>query len=168
MITGGQGNPYAPPQARVEDVHDASAPLELASLGARLGGAILDVIVLLAVVVPVFIWLDWANDDPSFAESARDSAFSFAVFLAFNAVLLIRRGQTIGKLLVGTRIVRTDGSRAGAARLIGLRYGIGSLLTAHPVYWLVLAYAALDSLLIFRASRKCLHDTIADTIVVRA
>ena len=27
-------------------------------------------------------------------------------------------------------------------------------------------YALVDALLIFRSSRKCLHDTIADTIVV--
>jgi uncharacterized RDD family membrane protein YckC len=29
-------------------------------------------------------------------------------------------------------------------------------------------YGLIDSLLIFRESRRCLHDNIADTIVVKA
>ena len=62
--------------------------------------------------------------------------------------------------------MRSDGSKASLLRLAGLRYFASSLLDLVPVVgWI---YALVDALLIFRDSRKCLHDNIADTIVVRA
>ena len=38
----------------------------------------------------------------------------------------------------------------------------------QPVKTVTGARALVDALLIFRDSRKCLHDNIADTIVVKA
>ena len=62
--------------------------------------------------------------------------------------------------------MRSDGTNATLARLAGLRYFANSVLALIPVVgWL---YALLDVLMIFRESRKCLHDNIADTIVVKA
>jgi uncharacterized RDD family membrane protein YckC len=81
-------------------------------------------------------------------------------------VLLVRHGQTVGKRVLGMRILRSDGTRCSPGRIIGLRYGVGFLLTVIPVVGSL--YALLDALLIFRGSRKCLHDNIADTIVVNA
>jgi uncharacterized RDD family membrane protein YckC len=62
--------------------------------------------------------------------------------------------------------VRSDGSPASFGRIVGLRYLPTSLITLIPVVGMF--YALLDCLLIFRRSRRCLHDNIADTIVVTA
>ena len=42
----------------------------------------------------------------------------FLAYFAINCYLLYRNGQTIGKRLLGIRIVRTDGSRIFAARRV--------------------------------------------------
>ena len=76
------------------------------------------------------------------------------------------RGQTVGKALLGVRIVRSNGERASLAQLLFVRYGVGYVMTiVMPVGQI---YGMVDVLLIFRASRRCLHDLIADTIVVKA
>ena len=87
------------------------------------------------------------------------------IFLLIQGWPLVTRGQTIGKMLCKLRIVRTDGSKADAFRLLGLRYGIGSL--TGVVSGFAMIYGLIDSLLIFRGSRQCLHDTIADTKVIK-
>jgi len=52
-----------------------------------------------------------------------------------------------------------------AFRILGLRYGIGYLANLVPVVGAL--FGLIDCLLIFRQSRRCLHDQIADTIVIR-
>jgi uncharacterized RDD family membrane protein YckC len=88
-----------------------------------------------------------------------------AAFLAINGWLLATRGQTIGKMLLGLRIVRSDGSAASAGKVIGLRYGLCWLLAFIPLVGGL--FGLIDALMIFRADRRCLHDLIADTIVVK-
>jgi uncharacterized RDD family membrane protein YckC len=163
----GQGtNPFAPPVAQVQDMAPASG--ELAGRGARLGAAIIDGV--------AFGLLAWAITGASgvaifTAEPVVNTAYvlayggSMVLFLALQAWLLHQRSQTLGKIALGIRIVRTDGSRATVGRLVGLRllptWFVGLVPVVGPLISLV------DSLLIFRDSRRCLHDDIADTIVVR-
>jgi uncharacterized RDD family membrane protein YckC len=78
----------------------------------------------------------------------------------------VRRGQTVGKAALRVRIVRMDGTRANAWHLFGLRYGVGMVATSIP--FVGLAYGLVDALMIFRDSRRCLHDLIAGTKVVTA
>ena len=97
---------------------------------------------------------------------AETLVISFAIFLLLQGYLLHTRGQTIGKMAMKIRIVRSDGSRASLLRLAGVRYFANSLLAVIPfVGWI---YGLVDALFIFRDSHKCLHDNIADTIVVKA
>jgi uncharacterized RDD family membrane protein YckC len=157
-------NPFAPPVAEVADVVPQGAQV-LGSRGARFGAAIIDVAIQLAVVLGAAFALGWMGDE-SLAGVLRLTLLSFGFFFAAHGWLLLKRGQTIGKALVGLRIVRPDGSPPSAGRLIGLRYVVGTIPTAIPVVGVF--YGIVDALLIFRASRRCLHDSIADTIVVRA
>jgi len=83
-----------------------------------------------------------------------------------HGYLLVTRGQTIGKALLKLRIVRPDGSRASIGRVIGLRYAAPALLNVMPAVGMIFTLG--DVLFIFRESRRCLHDQIADTIVVQA
>ncbi|MGV3663944.1 MAG: RDD family protein [Prosthecobacter sp.] len=83
-----------------------------------------------------------------------------------NVVLLTLRGQTLGKLLLGIQIVRhMDGGRAGFVKAVLLR-GLLFLVVGNLRY-LGLLFLLGDALLIFRQDRRCLHDIVADTRVVR-
>jgi uncharacterized RDD family membrane protein YckC len=167
--TGPEANRFAPPAAHVEDV-DSVASGQLAGRGVRLLAAIVDGL----LVAGVMVLLGWLTAYDAFdpREDAPLSAFATSLGLAFGAYLLLNgwllhsRGQTIAKALFKIKIVRSDGSKPSLLRLAGLRYFVTSLLTLVPLLgWM---FALADCLLIFRDSRKCLHDNIADTIVIRA
>lgn len=160
---------YAPPTAEVADV-SASGEAQLAGRGARLAGAIIDGVILIGLWWVVSLVTPWN------IFSARVTEAGFLTFLGLqllglllfalvNGYLLMTRGQTVGKMLLGMRITRRDGSAASPSRLIGLRYGVGWLLSALP--FVGMFYALIDCLFIFRADRRCVHDLIADTIVVK-
>jgi uncharacterized RDD family membrane protein YckC len=161
-------NPYAMPNAAVADIAPTHLPPELASLGQRLGGAIVDTILILIVVLPVIFMV---LPQTMFAENealagAVSGLFGIAFFLAANGYLLAKHGQTIGKRVAGTRIVRSDYSRATFGRILGLRLLPFWLLGLVPYIGNV--SHLVNALFIFRASRRCLHDDLADTIVVKA
>jgi len=165
-----QGNLYAPPQARVDDVH-AEGELEPAGRGTRLGAAIVDALIYGAVywLMMLFVF------SISFQEMAVVTIGKqvllqiggIVIFVILNGYLLARNGQTIAKKLMNIKIVRSDGSAAGIGRIVLLRLAPLWLMALIPVAGIVVA-GLVDPLLIFRQSRKCLHDTIADTIVVKA
>jgi uncharacterized RDD family membrane protein YckC len=160
---------YAPPTAEVADV-SASGQAQLAGRGARLAGAIIDGVILLGLWWVVGLVTPWNIFSPKMAEAGMAALLGMQLlglllFAIVNGYLLMTRGQTVGKMLLGMRIVRPDGSAASPGRIIGLRYAVGWLLSAVPVVGMV--YALVDCLLIFRADRRCLHDLIADTIVVK-
>jgi uncharacterized RDD family membrane protein YckC len=169
-------NPYAPPQAAVQDVTD-SGDLVLAGRGARLGAAILDgLIVILVMYVPLIVAVK-SSGQALFVNARFNSAGigNFAVLLPVAGLLAVgwlnylyvsRNGQSIAKKIVGIKLVRADGSPVSVARVFWLRNvlntAIGSIPLAGAVYWLV------DALLIFGERRQCMHDKIADTIVINA
>lgn len=174
MSSGMQdNNPFAPPAAHVADVETGernAQGLVLATRWSRFWAALLDVVVLL-LAFAVLAWLTPLNifrktDVQWMGFELREALTNFAIFMAPNVYLLARQGQTLGKSIVGIRIVRSDGSRASLGRLVGLRYAPGSLLAVVPA--LSQVFGIVDALFIFRESRRCLHDLIADTIVVKA
>jgi uncharacterized RDD family membrane protein YckC len=87
-------------------------------------------------------------------------------FFIYSAVLVYRYGQTVGKRVMGIRVVRTDGSRVTFGRFIFLRWL--PLFIVGVIPWIGYISGLLDLLLIFRDSHQCLHDNIADTRVVTA
>jgi uncharacterized RDD family membrane protein YckC len=164
-------NPYAPPRGAVHDV--AGEELELAGRGARLIAAILDGIIagmmiyLPAVIVLVatgaFARLE--SGDPNSTMLATAGFLCLMGFIAWawiTALLVARYGQTMGKRLLEIRVVRSDGSQASLGRIFWLRNAVNVLLGIIPLY------SIIDVLLIFGVRRQCIHDLIADTIVVRA
>ena len=169
MNTAPETNRYAPPTAHVEDV--AGDTPALAGRGARLGAVLLDGVIqgvafFALTLVGLKALMPEAGPGPGVGALALQVVIGFALFGAINGYLLATQGQTVGKKLLGIRVVRSDGSRASLARLIGLRYVLSWVIVIVPVVGVI--YALLDSLMIFRESRKCLHDNLADTIVVKA
>ncbi|MFG6414477.1 RDD family protein [Roseateles sp. DC23W] len=160
---------FAPPQALVADV--ASEGMVLAGRGTRLLAAIVDALIAggvawAALKVPLLDSLAFNAGSPGLGSwRAGSTLLGLGVFLLVQGWPLLARGQTLGKMLLQIRIVRCDGSKPEAWRLLGLRYGIGIATNLNPVVAMV--YGLIDSLLIFRESRQCLHDTIADTKVIK-
>jgi uncharacterized RDD family membrane protein YckC len=163
---------YAPPQAEVDDIEETTAGLVLATRWQRFGATLVDIVVgvaatwAAATVTPWDPWGDNAQRASLWQPMLLDTLVGFALFCVLHGLLLARRGQTIGKAVLGIRIMRSDGSAASLARLLGLRYGSGYALLVIPA--LGQTFGVIDALTIFRASRRCLHDVIADTVVVKA
>jgi uncharacterized RDD family membrane protein YckC len=175
-------NPYAPPQAAVRDIVDPSLQAVPAERGTRLGAAILDSFVfMLMVYTPLFIGGVFAGvtstipaagvEDAAAAADGANLAIGIAgiftfigliVWLVITIVLMRRNGQSIGKKATGIKVVRSDGSPVSLARLIWMRNVLNWVISIIPLYGLI------DALFIFGESRQCLHDKLADTIVVKA
>jgi uncharacterized RDD family membrane protein YckC len=89
-------------------------------------------------------------------------AVGFIAWAWITILLVARYGQTMGKRILEIKVVRSDGSPASLGRIFWLRNVVNSLLGLIPLYTLI------DLLLIFGDRRQCIHDLIADTIVVKA
>jgi uncharacterized RDD family membrane protein YckC len=87
-------------------------------------------------------------------------------WLVLTILFVSRNSQTIGKKMLGIKVVRTDGSRASFGRIFWLRNVVNTLPSFIPLVGNF--YGLVDSLLIFSEKQQCVHDKIADTIVVRA
>lgn len=168
---------YIPPQAS-SPPEITSIPLhQLAKRGSRLAATLIDGIITMAITLPLEWFLvtfqrtvTFSQQNPSLlklpnADVLLSSALGLLVTVAINWSLL-RKGQTIGKSLLGICIVRKDGSPIEVQRIIGLRMipmQIAALLPGINIVILL-----LDCLLIFRKGRNTLHDDIAGTKVIIA
>jgi uncharacterized RDD family membrane protein YckC len=178
-------NPFSPPAA---DIEAAGAPANapgadptLASRWQRLGGAVVDAFLSMLALAPMFFGFSWSNA----AKAGQDDSNPFAVFrlagtwgavagallLAVNVLnwaLLLRRGQTVGKIVAGTRVVMLDGRPAPFVKVVVLRTWVFLVIQYVPGLGRSFSLVGLiDALMIFRADRRCLHDHLAGTKVVR-
>lgn len=169
-------NPFAPPDAAVEAATE-HAP-QSASRGSRLLAVLNDVgmfgILPFASVVAAVVsgyLLRAADETLTFSSDPRVPwlLVPIGVLLALNSWTLATRGATLGKLLTGIRIARPSGERAGFFRIVGMRIlpiWIGFAWLSRVAPALGTAFLIVDTLFIFRADRRCLHDLIAGTVVV--
>jgi uncharacterized RDD family membrane protein YckC len=171
--------PAAPPARESAEVIIPAEPVaEPASRIVRLGARLIDTALLLGAAfggVVVGAWLYPVTDDDELTgavlrdiESSATSSGLLAaiVMLGLNVVLLSIRGQSVGKWILGIQIVRdADGDRVGFLRGFLLRDGVTLLIKLVPIGGTI--YVWVDSLFIFNAERRCLHDFIAGTRVER-
>lgn len=169
-----ENNPYAAPEAVVDDASAWDAyDLEnrKAGRGKRLGAALLDGVISLIWLAPVvwagYMWLDVRKGlkpaGPMVALMLLGLALMITIIVV-NCLMLHRSGQTIGKRALDMAVVRTDGSRVSLPRYIFLRVVPVLILGMLPVVGKLVNL--VDPLLIFGKEKRCLHDLIADTIVV--
>ncbi len=177
-------NPYAPPTAHVEDVAETSSPGALAERGTRLGAYLIDAVILAIVEGPVIWGVIQRLGQSGFGAIQGLSRLAiykllyvgnpgmpytvglFVIWAAITIPLVARNGQSIGKRLVGIKVLRMDGSKASFWRIFLLRNVVNGIPALIPV--LSLVYGLVDILMIFTESRQCLHDRIARTLVVKA
>jgi len=164
-------NPYAAPDARIADVGHGEVQAK-SSRGVRLGAVLLDSVPIFVLAIVAAIALPATqragNAGISMAGTVILIAMGVAVlgFGVYQLVMLHRYGQTFGKKVLGIKIVRNDGSRAGLGRIFWLRYFVPGIIGAIPIVGPLFGLA--DPLFIFGEEKRCLHDLIADTIVVDA
>ena len=167
-----QNNPYRAPEAAIVDYgHDA----ELAARGERLAAAIIDIVIMLAILLPVMFLGGYFSQVMDAATSGQPMSLmaelswglvSLLVFFAIQSYPLYATAQTWGKRLLKMRIVGLDGQRLSFGRLIVLRYV--SMQAIGLVPWIGPLLSIVNVLLIFRADHRCGHDLIAGTKVVKA
>ena len=169
-----ESNPYAAPAAVVDDVaawDKYDLENSKASRGKRLGAALTDGVISLIWLLPIIWGGSMVGDVRQGLKPAAPMTglilfglVLLLVILVINCMLMHRHGQTIGKRALDIAVVRTDGSRVGLLRYIFVRGVPISLLGAIPYVGSLITL--VDLLMIFGKERRCLHDLIADTIVV--
>jgi uncharacterized RDD family membrane protein YckC len=115
----------------------SAVPLESASFVARALAKFVDVACIVAVVVPV-AWIVWTRLPAEIAPFAVLGAIvtvSWA-FAAYTVIAEARRGQTLGKQLLGLRVVRESGARIGLGQSI-----VRQLPLFLEVFWIDVLFA---------------------------
>ncbi len=95
------------------------------------------------------------------------SLIGFVIFAAVQFKPLGDNGQTWGKRFLGIKIVdATNGTKPAVQHILLKRYLPWQLVSAIPKVgpWLGL----INVLFIFSPDRRCLHDRIANTKVIKA
>ena len=167
----GYENPYAAPSATVAQAAEPRYA-EKASRGSRLGAYFIDTILYTLCWGPGYFQIALSVDKYPVEYGPLGTSISILGLVAglalfgYNLWLLHTHGQTVAKRLLRIRIVRTDGSRASLGRLFWMRSFLPAILSAIPC--LGTLFSLVDSLMIFGEDKCCLHDKMADTIVVRA
>ena len=179
--------PAAPAYQAPYATQSATAPqsdLELASRWVRLGAQIVDNIFCMLLLLPGLIWMvigivSQQATDPNqinwmpLIGSLGLLGVGVLIVLGIQIWQLTTRGQTVGKRLLGIRIVKYPDDSApgfvGAFVMRALIPGfIGAFISAIPLIGSLfsLIFSLVDICFIFREDRRCIHDLIAGTKVV--
>lgn len=143
---------------------------ELATRWQRFWASLIDGLIVAVVTIPV-IYLTGGFEDlveggqPSFGYTLLIGLVSIIVFVLINGKLLLQKGQTVGKKILKTKIVDSDNNPPSQTHLIK-RYSVYFFLRMVPYIGPILSL--INILLIFGKNKKCGHDYVADTLVIKA
>jgi uncharacterized RDD family membrane protein YckC len=140
-----------------------------ASRWKRLGGAMIDTLISLIILVPVMFATGvlqqiYSGEGMNLVQQVAFFVAAWAAFLILNGYLLFNRGQTIGKVVMSTRIVDLSGNIPNFGKLLVLRYLALGIVTQIPIIGGLAGLA--NALFIFGKKRRCLHDYLAGTRVI--
>ena len=143
-----------------------SAPLDKA-VGARVGAAIIDIIILavfFGIMAALFGDSNAKNDDSGASFNLNLTGFPAFIYFAgvfcYYWLLEATRGQTVGKMIVGLRVVKADGT--------ALSYGPAALRTALRIVDGLPFFYLLGFIVVVSSQRgQRIGDMVASTLVVR-
>lgn len=175
--------------------NNAELVVQLASPWRRIGAVLLNYIIYMLIFVPVFVAMgpyifqilngaDQSAVAASMHEAGPDSlvmAFmvtgvGFLVFIVLQLVWMIKRGQSIGKRIMGIKVVTMDGTNPGFVGYVVLReavfWFILTIISMIPFIGIVAYYGIQVALLVMifmeKNNRQTLQDLLAKTLVVKA
>ncbi|MBL7115343.1 MAG: RDD family protein [Kiritimatiellae bacterium] len=137
----------------------------------RLVGAVIDSLIMIAALSP-FVALSGIIETAKRKESLSTQTMvifallGLALYVLIHGHLLIKYGQTVGKRLVGTRIVDLQGQIPPLERIVFLRHYLFNIVGYIP--YMGVAIQILNILYIFHPDRRCLHDRVTGTSVLDA
>jgi uncharacterized RDD family membrane protein YckC len=152
---------------------DASGrPADLASPWIRLAARLLDTVVvgLPAVILATVLIappVEVSEDATQITYDWASVALVLAISGGYETFMIGWRGQTLGKIATGIRVVRSRDRGQPGYGVAGLRWAAANFLSSLPyVGWLI---GIASIVLIFADNRRqMIHDKIAQTMVVRA
>ena len=164
-------NIYEPPQSKIDmDTADV-ADDPLASRWSRLWASLLDSLIMMFIILPAMYFTGGfdvisTGEEPSLGYNLAIGVLGFIVFFILNTHLLINKGQTIGKSVLGIKIVDLDGNLPVFKNHILKRYAVYFLPGQVPIVGQM--FSIVNILFIFGAQKRCIHDHAAGTKVVDA
>lgn len=160
-------NLYAAPKADVSEVVLEKNPI--ANKMNRFLASLIDVVVMMCVVIPATFFIGifdslMKGQEPTFVQNLIIGFSALVVFFVLNTHLLMKHGQTIGKKLLGIKIVDLDGNLPNFSKHLVKRYGMYFGLGYIPVVGQFLSL--INILFVFGKDARCGHDHFARTKVV--
>jgi uncharacterized RDD family membrane protein YckC len=161
-------NPFAPSDRRGFGAHDDpwAHPDDLEPLkaerGQRFFAAMLDNVAVVVGMLPILVMPIRAGEAAMLTAMAFGTLWYLGV-LVLNWGLIATRGQTLGKMAMGIRIVTDDGGPVDFVKGVVVRNWLFTVVNAF-----VGVLSLIDVVFIFGDDKQCLHDKVAQTIVVDA
>lgn len=129
--------------------------LEFATVGARFGAKFIDNILLYVVNLALGVAAGTSNDPQA---AIIMTAVGMVLGVAYQVILLGWRGQTLGKMATGVKVVNPDGSKIGYGKALGR-----SLAEILSGCLLSIGYI----IALWDDEKRTLHDRIAGTRVIK-
>lgn len=147
---------------------DAPAPpVPLATPMRRLGGFLIDSVLYAALLF--FLLLPEGDLQPIAEGDAPIPGSTLLIYLllvgVYQVVLTALRGQTIGKMAVGTKVIDPETGRIPSWQSSFIRWGAPAALSTIP--YLGFLAIGMYAWLLWDARRQGLHDKAARTLVVK-
>ena|SRR2546423_3732434 len=160
-----RGNTYCA-TCKAEELLDLTSgvdqfTLDLAGIGRRFAALFIDSLLLSIPIVAIGIGMVFAvagNKDfnPLWVQPA--ALLAIVLFVAYEALMLAARGQTLGKMAMKIKVVRADGMPLSAGQAWGRAFMRQILASCLSIFNYIPAF--------FTKERTCLHDLVANTRVV--
>ena len=153
----------------MEDINEN--PYLLASRWSRIGATIVDSLILSVVMLPLAYFtgaFDGLSNNPPtelpLTYQLTMAILGFSLYCIINWKYLKLSGQTVGKKLLGIKMVNLDGTPAQVFDLVFKRYAFFIFVGYIPLVggWIGL----VNMLMVFGKQKRALHDRIAKTKVI--
>ena len=153
------------PEERTREIQLTGMPL--GSFRRRLAAFFIDSSIIAAMFIPLSVWVAKLLGELGFLDLSNDynleldfgnlySVLLFAIYFSLSHYFL--KGQTLGKKILGLRVLSLDHERLGFWHCVerALGYGASALEGGFGFFQVI-----------WKPDRRATHDRIANTIVVR-